>query len=180
MGWSLLIRRLSPILLLSLLATSALASDGVLEINQTCAAVDTEKGCFPGDDPGLLVEITQPGSDLLTSNLTVPDEDTDGIVVSTPSVGIDLGGFEIVRSGCEGVITNGTPVSGTGLGIKRSSSLNVGISVKNGSVTGMGSRGVSLGEQAEVKKLRVRWNRQDGILVDRGSTVLEDAVYQNG
>ena len=40
-----------------LLATPALATDGVLEINQSCAAV----GCFPGDEARLPVTITQPG-----------------------------------------------------------------------------------------------------------------------
>jgi hypothetical protein len=42
------------------------ASDGQLEINQACA-VNT--GCFPGDDPGFPVTITQPGSYRLTGNL---------------------------------------------------------------------------------------------------------------
>ncbi len=53
--------------LLLTLATSAYASDGVLEINQACA-VNT--GCFPGDDPGFPVTVVQPGS----YSLTIPDE----------------------------------------------------------------------------------------------------------
>jgi hypothetical protein len=61
------------------LASPALAVDGVLEINQACA-VNT--GCFSGDAAGLPVTITAAGSYRLTGNLTVPDENTDGIAVS--------------------------------------------------------------------------------------------------
>ena len=56
---------LTPFLLFAL-ATPALAVDGVLEINQTCAV---QTGCFAGDSPGFPVTITQPGSYRLTSNL---------------------------------------------------------------------------------------------------------------
>lgn len=71
---------------------SAFASDGVLEINQTCAV---QTGCFAGDTAGLPVTISASGSYRLTSNLVVPDENTDGIVVDTENVSIDLAGFEI-------------------------------------------------------------------------------------
>ena len=54
------------VLLLLTLAAPSLASDGVLEINRTCAAV----GCFTGDGPGLPVTILDPGSYRLTSSLS--------------------------------------------------------------------------------------------------------------
>ena len=64
------------LLLLFALATPALASDGVLEINQTCAV---QTGCFPGDTAGFPVKITASGSYRLTGNLVVPDAFTSGI-----------------------------------------------------------------------------------------------------
>ena len=54
-------------LLLLAFAGPALAVDGVVEINQTCA-VNT--GCFAGDTPGFPVTITVAGSYRLTSNLS--------------------------------------------------------------------------------------------------------------
>ena len=93
-------------LLLLALAGPALATDGVAEINHTCAA---QTGCFSGDSAGYPVTITQPGSYRLTSNLIVPDENTSGILVSTSDVGIDLNNFAIIRSGCKGRTTNCTP-----------------------------------------------------------------------
>ena len=161
------------------LAAPALAADGVLEVNQTCA-VNT--GCLSGDTAGYPVTIdgTAGRGYRLTSDLIVPNENTDGIKVSTSDIGIDLNNFAIIRSGCEGVSKDCTPVSGTGSGIEYGSSLNRGISVKNGSITGMGSYGVLLGIQAEVTGLRVRWNRVIGIYADAGSIVSGNTVYQNG
>ena len=75
------------------LSSPALAVDGMLEINQACAV---STGCFSGDAAGLPVTITAAGSYRLTSNLTVPDENTDGIVVSANDISIDLNGFGII------------------------------------------------------------------------------------
>ena len=158
---------------------AARATDGVVEINHTCAV---QTGCFAGDSAGYPITIdgTAGGSYRLTSNLIVPDEFTSGIVVSTSDIGIDLNNFTIIRSGCEGATTDCTPTSGSGTGIDRTSSSNRGISVKNGSITGMGAYGVLLGDQAGVTGLRVRWSRVDGILVNAGSIVSGNIAYQNG
>jgi hypothetical protein len=64
------------LLLLLVVASRAVAIDGVLEINQTCA-VNT--GCFAGDAPGFPVTISATGSYELTSNLTATANNTDGI-----------------------------------------------------------------------------------------------------
>jgi hypothetical protein len=156
----------------TLWAGTAAAVDGVLEINETCAAL---AGCFSGDTAGYPVTIdgSAGGSYRLTSNLIVPDENTDGIVVSTPSVTLDLNGFEIVRSGCEGAYIGCTPASGTGIGIalQNSSSYYRGMVVKNGNITGMGSAGVHVGESSTVTGLHVRWCRSLGIGANEGSTV---------
>ncbi len=164
-------------LLFLTLATPALGSDGVLEINQICAQ---NAGCFSGDTAGFPVTISASGSYRLTSNLAV-DQYTTAIVVSTNDVGIDLNNFAIVGSvTCSGrplVCTSGL---GTGSGVERVASSNRGISVKNGSITGMGNYGVQLGEQAEVTNLRVRWNRYVGISVGAGSTVSGNTAFRNG
>jgi parallel beta-helix repeat protein len=172
------VRSMLTFLVFLALAGRALAVDGVLEINQTCAV---QTGCFSGDTAGYPVTIDgmAGGSYRLTSNLIVPDENTNGIQVSTASITIDLNGFEIVRSGCEDG-TNCTSASGTGSGVVTTSALDRGLSVKNGSVTGMGSNGVSAGPQCEVSGLRVRWNRIYGIFAGPGSIVSGNIAYQNG
>ncbi|MEE8164569.1 MAG: right-handed parallel beta-helix repeat-containing protein [Myxococcota bacterium] len=172
------------LLLILALAGPALAVDGVAEINQSCAV---QTGCFGGDAAGYPVTIdgTAGTSYRLTGDLIVPDDDTNGIRVNAPSVTIDLNGFEIVRSGCEGTTTDCTTKRGlgTGVGVEEglpSSQEIFGITVKNGSITGMAHYGVYLGEQAEVSGLRVRWNRFDGIRVDKGSIVSGSTAYENG
>ena len=61
-------------------AGPARASDGVLEINQTCA---TQTGCFPGDAPGLPVTLPVAGSYRLTSNLRTSSHALTAILVSS-------------------------------------------------------------------------------------------------
>ena len=167
------------ILLFLALATPAFAVDGVLEINQTCAV---QTGCFAGDSPGypVFIDGQAGGSYRLTSNLIVPNENTDGILFNTSDIGIDLNNFAIIGAGCVGSITNCTPTSGTGSGIERTSQLNRGVSVKNGSITGMGRFGVFIGDQAQITNLSVRWNRLDGINTSSSSTVSGNTAYQNG
>ena len=162
--------------LILLLPTMSLAGDGVLEINQTCAV---QTGCFAGDSASFPVEITAPGSYILTSNLIVRDENTSGILVSSSDVGIDLNNFAIIRSGCEGT-SSCSPAPGTGSGVERVSTENRGTSVKNGSITGMGNHGVFLGAQAEVTNLRARSNQGDGINAGSGSTVSGNTALLNG
>ena len=170
-----MIQRSLGALLLLLAPALALASDGLLEINHTCA---TQTGCFDGDTANYPVTITAPGSYRLTSNLAVPDENTDGISVETSSVSVDLSGFEITRTACVGVTTNCTPASGTGSGVDVTLG-SEGVAVRNGSITGMGARGVFLRAQSEAQNLRVRWNRQEGVRVGVGSTVSGITAYEN-
>jgi hypothetical protein len=179
-GWERISMRFMLAFLLFLtLATPVFAVDGVLEISHACA-VNT--GCFSGDTAGYPVTIdgTAGRSYLLTSDLIVPDVDTDGIKVNTSDIGIDLNNFTIIRSGCEGATSNCTPTpGGTGSGVNGYFP-QIGISVKNGSITGMGRYGVYLGSQAEVSGLRVRWNKLDGIFTSSGAVVSGNAAYQNG
>lgn len=164
-------------LVLLYLPSLSLADDGVLEISQTCAVVT---GCFAGDTAGFPVTIAAAGSYRLTSNLVLPSYDTDGIRISTSDVGIDLNRFAIITAACLDQNSICRPNSGSGTGIETTSTNSRGISVRNGNVTGMGDVGVSLGEQAEVSDLLVRWCGRAGIVVDLGSTVSKTLSYANG
>jgi parallel beta-helix repeat protein len=172
-------RSRSLVPLLSILACPAFASNGVVEINQTCAV---QTGCFAGDASGFPVTIdgTAGRSDRLTSDLVVPDENVDAIVVDTSALSVDLAGFEITRAGCVGAQANCTPGSGTGSGIERVSTANIGISIRDGSITGMGGYGFSLGDQASVDGVRLRWNRLDGVQVGGGSSVSGNTSLHKG
>ena len=97
-------------LLLILLASSIHAGDGVLEINTACRS----SGCFAGDDPGGVIEITQPGSYRLTSNLEV-NQHTTAIRIPGDDVNLDLNGFAIRG-----------PVSCAGLPVSSCSSTGIG------------------------------------------------------
>lgn len=157
------------------LAAPALAAEGVLEINQTCAV---QTGCFPGDNPGFPVEITTPGTSYkLTGPLVVPDENTDGIEVTASSVSLDLNGFEIARSGCVGATESCVSETGSGFGVNGPV---VGLSVSNGSVIGMGQYGVRIGSNCHAKNLRLRWNRRGGLVGDSGNVVESNTAYRNG
>jgi hypothetical protein len=181
-------RSMMIFLLFLALAGPALAVDGVLEINQTCAV---QTGCFPNDGPGYPIFIDQPGSYRLTSNLVVLNENTDGIRIGASSISIDLNGFEIVRQGCEGAAVACVPESGIGSGIELSAVAEDarGISVKNGSIVGMGAHGVALGGGAaqlhdvlregragssSMKRDRFRLWSNGGIFGGRIRTTLKD------
>lgn len=80
-------------LILLFFSSGLVCADGRFEINQLCVA----SGCFTGDDPGWPVEITEPGSYRLTSNLNVGSfsDPVDGIQIFSSDVTLDLGGFTI-------------------------------------------------------------------------------------
>ncbi len=169
---------LVAILSAALAASPSRASDGVLEINQSCAV---NGGCFVGDSAGFPVTITASGSYRLSTNLNVPNENTDGIVVSTSHVRIDLDGFAIIGPVvCSGAPLACLPATGTGSGIQRVVVSNAAIRVENGSIRGMGNNGVLLGEQADVIDLRVGSNGNVGIEVHNDSSVSGSVVFQNG
>ena len=130
-------RRLSFCLLLLVLAPPALASDGVLEINQTCAV---QTGCFAGDSPGFPVTITAAGSYLLTSNVSGGDPNVDGIVLSTTAT-IDLGGFELSGSVFGGSSDTGRGITGTG---QTEGSFAFASTIKNGVIRRFKNRGIAL------------------------------------
>lgn len=136
----------------------AVAADGVLEINQTCA-VNT--GCFPGDTAGFPVTI-QPSagrSFRLTSDLGPLAPNQSGIVVSTNNAILDLAGFRIYgATTCSPVPVTCSPL-GTGIGVLGGSDLVV----KDGTIQGMGADGVRLDYSSSAINLHLFHNGGDGV-----------------
>jgi parallel beta-helix repeat protein len=156
-------RTILMLLFLLALATPALAVDGVLEINQTCAV---QTGCFGGDGPGLPVTISTSGSYRLTGNLSVP-VDTHGIEITVNDVTLDLNGFVISGSGG----TGGDGVSAPNRG---------SITVKNGVVKTMGGNGILVGFQSLVQGVHSGNNGLIGIVANgSGSTVTGNTAMNN-
>jgi parallel beta-helix repeat protein len=166
------------------LAAPAFATDGVFEINQTCAV---ETGCFAGDAAGFPVTIASPGSYRLTSNLVVADPNRDAITTGdtslpvnwTDDVGVDLNGFTISGPGtCTGL---GSAVDcspgGFGDGIDASGSDCFGL--EDGGIRGFGRNGVILGDRARVRNIVAESNASGGISAGSASIMSGNTAYQN-
>lgn len=146
-----------------LLSISAFAVDGVVLINQTTIM---SAGGFP-------YSITQPGSYKLTGNLVVPVA-TNGIVIQASGVSLDLNGFSISTAGtgnCDGDDTHPTSsCTGTfsALGISDDAHGRDGISIRNGSVTGMFFGVTFSGTGSLVEEVRAFRNGSIGITIASG------------
>ena len=161
-------------------AMPTLAVDGVILIDQNKALAGN---VTPGDAPGFPVTISLPGSYRLASNLTVPDDVTDGIVVQADNVILDLNGFSIrgPRT-CSGNPTTAcTGPNGpfpTGIKVENAR----GATVRNGSITGF-YVGVDiegkLAASALVEELHVYSNGGIGIRADY-SVVRSCTATNNG
>jgi hypothetical protein len=155
------------------LALPAFASDGLLEINQTCAV---QTGCFPGDSPGFPVQITTGGSFRLTGNLAVPDGASAGIAVQAPGTRIDLNGFSISSTN---QCTGSPPTcsgSGASIGIDAENTRDVG--VKSGRVAGFSNTGISLFDLGSVTDLTVEANG-NGISAGEACVIANVIVRSN-
>jgi parallel beta-helix repeat protein len=130
--------RIAALLLVLLPAALAAASDGVHEINQTCAL---QTGCFPGDLPGFPVTIKASGSYQLTGNLTYsaslgpPTEDF--VEILADRVTLRLNGFEIR---CSYPLTGAPCARGAQVGIDISGDR---VRVEDGFITGMPGAGIA-------------------------------------
>lgn len=154
------------VLLFMTLTLPALAGDGVIEINQTCAL---QGGCFAGDASGFPVTIATSGSYRLTGNLSVPDETTTAVLVTASGATIDLNGFEIRGPN----VCSGLPItcvlSGSGYGVEIRGDR---VRLKNGAITGMGSVAVygpatpTSGDGHVIEDVRLSHNRFEGIRID--------------
>jgi hypothetical protein len=180
-------RSILSLLLFLLLATPALAVDGVLEINQTCAV---QTGCFAGDTAGFPVTITSSGSYRLTSDLALPNNSVIGVDLAgfAKAVTIDLNGFEIRL--CDDPGNLFCVPGGSGVGIRATdppgADVNV-VTVINGTVRNLGA-GIALAKDSYVDRVRAYGNRGDGIVVGERSIVtnsqsvlnLGDGIIANG
>jgi len=151
-----------------LMFVSALwAADGVTEINQ--ASVEAAGG-FP-------YTITEPGSYLLTGNLTVPDENTSAIEVRADDVTLDLNGFAIQCADSDGVNCEPSPGSGEGVTvffvIGENFDTGSNTVVRNGTVRGMGFAGVKI-DFGLVEGIQALENGGPGIVMGEG--VIADCV----
>jgi hypothetical protein len=154
-------------------APVARAADGVVELSQACVAA----GCVPSDAPGFPITLPS-GSYKLTSNITVPDANTDAITTDNQT-NIDLNGFAVSGvtscTGAPAVCTN----AGTGEGIY----VGARSSVRNGIVRRMGSHGVQGGDGTHVDDMLIESNGGSGIRMSSGAKawVIQDSrIMTNG
>lgn len=155
-------------------AAPAFASDGRLEINQSCALV----GCFAGDAAGFPVETAADQSYVLTSSLVVPDANTNGVALADRST-LDLNGFAI-----QGPTTcTGSPASCTGTGSGWGVYVSPNTTVRNGTIRGMGGYGIRGYEGTRIDGVLVESNGSGGIFSGNGSngwSVSHCRVVRNG
>ena len=159
----------------------AWASDGALEINQTCAV---ETGCFAGDSAGYPVTISAPGSYRLTSNLAIAT-DVNGILISSSYVTLNLGGFEIAGPGACAGTSLSLDCGGTGAGVGIVG-LDVlyGVTVRNGVVRNMRLDGVGVGGAGSlgvrIEGITARHNARLGISGQDGVLARDCVAIENG
>ncbi|HEV8628943.1 MAG TPA: right-handed parallel beta-helix repeat-containing protein [Thermoanaerobaculia bacterium] len=154
----------------------AVAADGVVEIDAACVGV----GCFPGDSPGFPVEITNPGSYKLTSNLDARVAgDVDAIRIAAVAVTLDLAGFQLISSSvCSGGTTNTCSPVNNGAGVRI---VSQGAVVRNGSITGFGHGIVSSADFTRLQDLTVWSNSVEGIFAAQaGNQIVGVSAYGNG
>jgi hypothetical protein len=177
-------RLLILVVLIAFYVSDATASDGVLEINQACAA---GPGCFPGDDPGFPVRIANSGSYVLTSNLVVPalvtgvtNETSPGNFPNNVSIALDLNGFRISSTtNCSGgpLVCSPSSVS-SGNGVHFDILDHGAMLIQNGVIQGMAGYGVFCTGQCVVKDLVVSNNGQGGITAS--GSIRNVQAFRNG
>ena len=169
------IPRLTPALALfaGLLAGPVAAAP--LIIDEACV----QNGCFPGDNPGLPVEIAEPGSYRLGSNLEMTYQDLYGILIISPNVHLDMDGFGILgENRCEwtGETAECARESRSQvaiLGLRMAES----VTVENGSIRGIAGSGLALtASSARVENMTIQEVVDDGISLGEGGGIIADCV----
>jgi hypothetical protein len=170
------------------------AVDGVILIDQNKAMAGN---VTPGDTPGFPVTISLSGSYRLAGNLRVPDANTNAIVIAADHVTLDLNGFAILGpTDCSGGLNPcanavSDPNVGSGFGISTANlfaggGLQFNITIRNGTIQGMGNRGIFLdGDSHLVEYMHVRSNGWGGIVIgegpDRGGSIVQhNTAGRNG
>ncbi|MFK7898505.1 MAG: right-handed parallel beta-helix repeat-containing protein [Myxococcota bacterium] len=151
---------------ITLLASSAMAGDGRIEINQARALAG---GISPTDGPGFPISLEGNQSYVLTSDLDTGGSSgltASGALGTRDNITIDLNGFSL--RGDPGSATTGINVTGGN------------IEIKNGTVSDFGGRGLLLQTSGRhiVRNLRVIENGQTGIQ-SNGSAVITDCFVQS-
>jgi hypothetical protein len=130
-------------------------------------------------------------------DLTVPNSSTNAIVIAADNVTLDLNGFSILGpTDCSGGLNPcANAVSGpnmvVGFGISTANvfaggGLQFNITIRNGTIQGMGNRGIFLeGDSHLVEYMHVRSNGWGGITIsegpDRGGSIVQhNTVLRNG
>jgi hypothetical protein len=156
-------------------AGPATAIDGVVLINQARALAG---GVTAGDGVGFPVTISAPGSYRLSSDLTVPNADTNAVSITADGVTLDLNGFSVagptVCTYSGGLSCGGT--EGTGTGIVAATSR---VTVRNGRVRGMGSDAIDLGALGRVEDVDVVSNGGAGITLGDAGVAHRNRVTLN-
>jgi len=167
-----------------LLPAEAPGAEGSIEIDQARALAG---GVTASDTPGFPVTLGASGSYRLTGNLAVPDENTTAILVDTAAPGVtlfvtlDLAGFEIAGPNACSVelfgVTVDCTLSGSGAGVKGTTG-HV-LTVRNGTIRGMGDAGIAVAGSALVEGLRLEQNGDGGVSVGAYSIVTENEVSRH-
>ena len=152
------------------------APDGAILISQ-----DTSLGfALSGDALGFPITIAKKGSYRLSSNITVPDANTTAIEITADNVSLDLNGFTIRGpAACLDPVVSGCPPPNILVAGVRSTGSDT--SIRNGTVTGSGGRGVFLqSDGGRVEGVIATNNLASGIEVTRGAIVLHSIARRNG
>ena len=162
-------RRSGLLLAAMLVASPAVAADGVYEINQTCAL---NTGCFPGDTAGFPVTTSMEGQSYrLTGSLVTTSPSSTAINFQfVPDNTIDLNGFSISSMGCPGSCDTG------------GQALLVGprTAVRNGSIRGFQYAVRSNSDEAiTVEGLQIE-SSVKGVLVGAKSLVRDNKITVSG
>lgn len=176
------VRGLAVVLLLlsgSMLSpTPGRAGDGLIELNQTCA---TQTGCVAGDGPGFPITLTTRGSYRLTSDLAVPNQNTDGIKIGADDVTLDFNGFTLFGPAFVPISTHVCTLPGTGTGVSALAPLAPsGFVAQNGRVRGMGAAGILINApNARIERMIVERNCAVGIFVGTAGLVIDSQSRAN-
>lgn len=152
---------------------------GEIEINDARALAG---GVTPGDAPGYPVTISQSGSYVLTGNLT-PTGAENGITIENgvSDVLIDLAGFAIVGPVvCTRGAASTTCVGTAGAGVSTQVG-NVDITVRDGTVRGMGNGVLLSGStNARIEGIQATSNASIGIAANTGAILESNIADLNG
>jgi hypothetical protein len=168
------------LLMSAVLPGTAFAVDGQIAITQARAMAG---GVTPGDAPGFPISINQPGSYVLSGILTVPNADTTAIEITASHVTLDFNGFAILGpTDCSGGL-NPCAGEGSGFGIRWAGGSLFNITIRNGTIQGMGAGGIELlGDSHLVEYMHVRSNGGSGITIiqspDSGSSIVQHSTAQ--